>query len=381
MGFGRRCSRAVAGGALILGLAAMSPSAQATSYTLTDLGDLGGSSTYASGLNDSGEVVGYGALAGNTVFHAFKYEAGTITDISSLGASSFASAVNNSGLIVGYSGLTGPPAKNQAWSYSGGTMTAIGSTSPFIGSMATAVNDAGKVVGQSGSDAFLYSGGVTTDLGTLSGGSYSLATGISASGEIVGYGNVTGGATHAFVDNGTMTDIGTLGGPDSYALAVNASGEVVGQSTTAGYLTHAFVYDSGVMTDIGTLGGTTSIALSVNNAGDVVGYSTDSLGDYHAFLYSGGVMTDLSSILGGFSSYATGINNLGQITGYVQLSSGRSFLLTPIAAIAAPEPGAWVAMLLGVAAVGAGLRRSRSQGLAARRPGPPRLRQPGLLAG
>jgi probable HAF family extracellular repeat protein len=50
--------------------------ADADSYTITDLGTLGGTSSFAFGLNASGEVVGYSDVAGNTAQHAFLYGGG-----------------------------------------------------------------------------------------------------------------------------------------------------------------------------------------------------------------------------------------------------------------------------------------------------------------
>src|SRR5262245_11555739 len=41
-------------------------------YHLTDLGTLGGSSSFASDINNSGQVVGYSFLSGSTNQHAFR---------------------------------------------------------------------------------------------------------------------------------------------------------------------------------------------------------------------------------------------------------------------------------------------------------------------
>jgi probable HAF family extracellular repeat protein len=49
-------------------------------YTITNLGDFGGEYTYASDINDSGEIVGNSTTAdGNS--HAFRWQNGTITDL------------------------------------------------------------------------------------------------------------------------------------------------------------------------------------------------------------------------------------------------------------------------------------------------------------
>ena len=70
---------------------------------------------------------------------------------------------------------------------------------------------------------------------------------------------------------------------------------------------HAFLYSNGTMTDLGTLGGTVSVATGINTAGQVVGNSniTGDV-DFHAFLYNNGTMTDLGTF-GGTISSASGI--------------------------------------------------------------------------
>jgi probable HAF family extracellular repeat protein len=74
---------------------------------LQDLGTLGGPSSVATGINDSGIVVG-GAQLPNGEFRAFVFENGVLRDLGTLGENfSYAWAVNNSGDIVGESGNGG----------------------------------------------------------------------------------------------------------------------------------------------------------------------------------------------------------------------------------------------------------------------------------
>jgi uncharacterized repeat protein (TIGR01451 family) len=76
---------------------------------MIDLGTLGGSSSAAAAVNDSGQVVGYSSTAGDSETHAFSWTpSGGMIDLGTLGgSSSVALAVNDSGQVVGYSSTAG----------------------------------------------------------------------------------------------------------------------------------------------------------------------------------------------------------------------------------------------------------------------------------
>jgi probable HAF family extracellular repeat protein len=335
--------------------------AHAQEYTITDLGILGGTSSYANAVNLQGSVVGYSATSAGAN-HAFLYSNATMTDLGTLGGIytnyTTATGINSSKMITGYSYTSGQTAVH-AFLDSNGTMTDLG-TLGGTDSYAYGINASGSIVGTAnnsgdhGSDAFVYSNGYMTDLGTL-GGPYvsSFAAAINDLGQVVGNSGVANSLpiTHAFLySGGSMTDLGSLGGPyvSSFAAAINDLGQVVGGSYLAGDSAgtgprHAFLDSGGTMTDLGTLGGqyVNSEASGINDFGQIVGEGFDNNGDNQALLYSGGTMANLNSLLPANSGWnllnATAINDDGQIVGDgADHGQVHAFLLSPVVL-----PGTW----------------------------------------
>src|SRR5208282_1363113 len=150
-----------------------------------------------------------------------------------------------------------------------------------------------------------------------------------------------GGEEPFLYSNGTMIGLGNLGSNTGWATArgINNSGVVVGSSWTAQDLLHGFAWTNGTMTDLGTLGGIFSQAWAINNSGQITGVAYLANGGEHAFITTvGGTMQDLGVLgeLGGNPAYAwswgCGINDAGQIvcTGTDNAGNQHAFLLTPL---------------------------------------------------
>ncbi len=327
-------------------------------YTVTDMGTLGGSFAFAFAVNNHAQATGISTLAGDQVVHSFLWQNGTMTDLGTLGGSYVqANSINDSTQIVGGAYLSGD-ASYHAFLWQQGVLTDLG-TLGGPNSLAWWVNNSGQVVGDSitapGDDhAFLWDHGVMHDLGTL-GGASSVAFGIDDNGRVVGASAISNAVScapgdpstfagcHAFqVSQGTMTDLGTLGGSWSVANPSNNSGDVIGFSSLPGDANYAaFLSTSGAMQALLPVAGDpNSVANGANNSHEVVGASGDQIFDVspnRAVLWQGGTGTDLNSLIPANSTlyllWAFGINDTGQIVDQGATASGEAhpFLLTPTA--------------------------------------------------
>jgi probable HAF family extracellular repeat protein len=108
-----KCSFLAALAVLILTLALPSL-ALAASYTVTDLGTLGGTDSSGYGINVNGQVTGFAHTSGNAAQHAFLYDPSSgMVDLNALvdplsgWVLSEGRAINDSGQITGYGSIDG----------------------------------------------------------------------------------------------------------------------------------------------------------------------------------------------------------------------------------------------------------------------------------
>ena len=186
--------------------------------------------TYATGINDSGQIVGnLGFIA------SFLYTGGSFTDFSKLGArQTIAIGINDSGQIVGeFDDGLGPVGPDHGFLYSGGSFTTI--DDPVgVATNAAAINNRGQIVGDffdatHNTHGFLDAGGIFTTI-DFPGAARSLPTGINDQGEIVGWSSDAFGVNrHSFLDSGgVFTPIDFPGATLTMAFGINDSGQIVG---------------------------------------------------------------------------------------------------------------------------------------------------------
>ncbi len=351
------------------------PAYGSVTYTVVNLGTLGGASSGASSINDRAWISGLSSLpASSPYIHATLWKANErIIDLGTLGGPNSAvdwPVKNTNGLISGISETAAPQQLGEIWScaaaffppppsghicrgfaWQNGSMTQL----PTLGGnngFAAGANDSGLVVGWAENsthdstctppqvlqfEAAVYDPqrGTIRELPPYSGDLDGAATEINDAGTVVGISGICDQAVGRFTarhavmwQNGKAIDLGSFGGVAwNTPMAINNRGEIVGfadlpgdQNGTANPV--AFLWTrSGGMQNLGTLSGdTNSEALGINDRGQIVGISFNAqTGASRAFVWQNGAMVDLNTLIGGSTSlyllYANDIDDRGEIAG------------------------------------------------------------------
>lgn len=175
---------------------------------MKDLGNFGGTCTFAFDLNNRGEVVGASSLVGDQVQHPFLWDGRALIDLHTFGGDvGTAIAINEIGDAVGWA--TDPDQVPHAALWKNGKIKDLGTLADFPFSFASDINAAGQVIGQLASSdfsqfrGFLWENGAMVDLNSLIPPGSDLRVvfpeTINDRGEIVGRARLHHGSEHAFL--------------------------------------------------------------------------------------------------------------------------------------------------------------------------------------
>jgi uncharacterized membrane protein len=348
-------------------------------YQVSNLPDLGGTSSGGNSINDQSWVAGYSRLS-NRDRHAILWRNSVLTDLLTLGGPNSSvtwNVKNTAGIIVGISQTSAPQLLGESWSsaafystpnnvgyinlgfvWENNQMRGLPNFPGGNNGFATGANNLGQVVGwaENGvhdptcccTQVLQFRPAMWTlgpdqihELPLIPGDTSGAATAINDNSQIVGISGICDQAVgrhtakHAVLwENGTVTDIY----PDAPApwwntpTAINQHGDIVGfagdPTDVEGNILHAFIWtkDNGIKV-LKPLRGRVpehvdSEAYGINEAGQVVGVSCAAdQNDCRAVIWDHGVYPtdlndpDLKGSYSGFLASAKDINNKGEITG------------------------------------------------------------------
>jgi probable HAF family extracellular repeat protein len=190
-------------------------------------------------LNNAGDIVGLAYTNHSPDYrHATLWQDTTIIDLGTLGSSSFATDINDSGQITGYYNTTSS-SNSRAFLYRNKSMTDIGTVPGYESCQANGMNSKGWIVGNCsgtlGQGAFLWRPDSGMTLLTVPGGYLkATAAAVNDSGIVAGRAFVTtpAGTVHPVIwKNGVMTDLNAflpLTASFGNLSDINNTGQIVG---------------------------------------------------------------------------------------------------------------------------------------------------------
>ena len=317
------------------------------SYRSLELPTLGGQTASPTDISNTGWIVGQSTTQSGFTL-PFRYRNGVIQLLGSLPGLTHAgaTAVNDAGDVVGTAAsiATLGGATSQPWLWRNGQFTDLDPFNRGVEAAGRGINNAGTAAGWLGAtttgeiDAFTAVTGTTTLLPLPADDTchISRAVDINNAGEVAGYAAPAGGCgdSQAWVFRaGAVQPLPGLGGRNATPSRINDAGDIVGRDTTPSGTTTATLWRLGTPIAL-TSPGTTSAAYDINAAGVIVGqYFRPSPQHPVATVWFDLVPFALSDLtIGGLSlDAATAINDAGAIVGYGLNANGRSraFLLTP----------------------------------------------------
>jgi probable HAF family extracellular repeat protein len=261
----------------------VSPTYAQYSFTAIDVpwADPGNTDPY--GINNAGQISG---TYYDGSYHGFLYSHGTYTPLNVPGAvATYATDINDKGQIVGYySDASG----THGFLYSDGRYTTLNGPSAFA-TYAYGINNRDQIVGvysASSNQPFFLHGGSYSPLNPPY--SDAVPTGITNTSQVVGFGiGGSEGGDIGWVDTGgTYTPIEVPSALNTVAWGINSKGEIVGgfncgnlKCGTSNFIEQGYLYRDGIYTIINDpLAAINTEAFGVNDKGQIVGWYDNGYG-------------------------------------------------------------------------------------------------------
>jgi len=206
---------------------------------------------------------------------------------------------------------------------------------------------------------------IVTDLGTLPGGTFSAGSqGNTDNGLVAGVSTAADGTQHAVLwYKGRIMDIAKpgIGGPNSLAIDVNQRGQAAGFAETStkdgenfcafgsGLQCLPFVWQNGTMTALPTLGGPNGAVSAINSRGESAGVAETNVTDascikpiqhrFQAVLWGSkpGEIKELRPLPGDTVGFAFWMNDNGDVVG----TSGSCANTLPVGVVVGPHAVLW----------------------------------------
>ncbi|MCX5067694.1 hypothetical protein OOJ91_17780 [Micromonospora lupini] len=278
------------------------------SYRMVDLGTLGGDSSFASAMNDRGDVVGR-AQAADGIYRGFLWRDGQMIDLGAFTPID----VNDGGEVVGYTdnGFAG-----HVWH--GGVLRPLGM-------WPLAINNRGQVVGHTDAGPVLWTNGHARALPLTE------VSDVNERGEVSGGVYVPPSGFHAVRWHiGRATDLGAGPFNRSNTYAINDSGWVIGWQFSADQSQRGILWRNGRALDVGTLGGSFTELRAINNRGEILATSQAGDGSSRPALWRSGVLYDLSSAGVDTNGEVVDLDDHGNIAASIrQVSGSRAVVYQP----------------------------------------------------
>ena len=268
-----------------------------TTYTFTTLDDpLANDGTFAEGINDADQIVGYysQSTGAGTNNYGFVYSGSYTTIDVPLSNGTFTGGINDQGQIVGY--YRDAHSNFHGFLYSGGSYTTIDDPNNPQDSVSVGINNKGQIVGDyiepdpsAIGHGYLYSHGTFTTL-DVPGSSANQATAINDKGDIVGfYNDSITGVEHGYLySHGTYTTLDDPAGTFTKPQGINNKGQIVGDYIDSSGHMNGFIYDHGSFTTIDDplgQGVETTVVTGINDQGQIVGWYNDGSNNGNASIH------------------------------------------------------------------------------------------------